>query len=82
MKNGWINIIKFKTAPVVTVDVELEVIYKNGNGEWYKGITRTGEQWHDAWLSPNKRIFGVKVDFPDISLILKKTELFTITDWA
>lgn len=63
-------------TPVSKINIGDTVCYKNGNGNWYKGIVTNEEGEHQCLLSPSKKR-GVIVDYGDMSLIQNTKNLFT-----
>ena len=63
-------------TPVSVVSIGDSVCYKNGNGNWYKGVVKSEEGEHQCLLAPRKKN-GVMVDYGDIVLIQNIKELFT-----
>lgn len=63
-------------TPVSKINIGDKVCYKNGNGNWYKGVVVSEEDEHQCLLAPRKKK-GVIVDYGDISLIQSVKDLFT-----
>lgn len=62
-------------TPVSKINIGDIVCYKNGNGNWYKGVVTLEEDEHQCMLAPRTKR-GVIVDYGDISLIQEMKDLF------
>lgn len=77
---SYINIKEEFLTPIVDVKVGVEVVYKNGNGNWYKGVILKDISMVKMLLVPPPHNYrsGITVDYGDVKLIQDKEELFLI----
>jgi len=66
---AWIKINPKEYQTPKSIKIGDVVVYKNGNGQYYKGKVVKGAAHHRGMLSNGRTKFGFIVDYGDIELI-------------